>query len=445
MPAAFTITTHVLRPFCAMDESDRENFALFTIRAPAAQRLAQRATAVVLDVSGSMNDAAQGSTKLEWAKYAVRELVDLATPDDTLVLVAFASAARAIFGPARMDTVGKAAANRALDGVRASGGTYMSRGLEEAWRLLQPELAGRVGRIIFFTDGENDRADMRALDALLRDRFYESPVPLPVSTYGVGETYQEQLLHEIADRTGGNSRYVRDPQTLVDHLTQEFQQTQSIVFSGVMLHLAVVAGVEVGQIAQVFPVAIDLPATRLDARTVRVALPGFAPEEERQVLIGFTMPPQTMPGRKRAGFVQLTYDMPSEGVFARSERPEGGQIIVEYTRDAALTTKIDATVEHYADELRKADLVKQAVSMARTSRLSPDAAMRTGRLLDEARAVTGRLLAQAQARGDAAATAKLASDLAAIDQMQRELTQGEVSAGTRKLVDDQARGTTRLS
>ena len=445
MADQFTVTTQVLRPYCVLGDPDTNNYALVSVKAPAQSGPVQRVTAIVLDVSGSMNESMQGSTKIEWAKYAVREIVDLATQDDVLLLVLFSSSASTAFGPSQMDNAGKARANSAIDGVRAGGGTYMSLGLREAFRGLQPLLADHVGRIIFFTDGQNDSSDDRPLHQFLEQNFYASERALPISTYGVGETYNEVLLREIADRTRGNTRYIRDSQQLVDNLTQEFQETQSVAITNVALQLTVIANVQIGQVSQVFPAAVDLQVTRLDERNVRIALPNLGSEEERDFLVGFTMPVQTVPGRKRPGFFQLLYDLPGSGVSGQTERPEGGQIFVEFTEDRALAAQVNVQVDHYAAELRKADLIKQAVVATQTGRLSSEDAARTGRLLDEARAVTGRLLSQAQTRGDQAATKKLQDDLSAIEQLSSEVRRGDVSAGTRKLAGDQTRGTTRLS
>jgi Ca-activated chloride channel family protein len=446
MADQFSITTQVMRPYCALGDADPGNYALVSVKAPAQSGgPVQRVTAIILDVSGSMNEAMQGSTKIEWAKYAVREIVDLATPDDTLLLVVFSASAATLLPPTPMTADGKARANQAVDGVRAGGGTYMSLGLREAWRGMQGLLGGRVGRLIFFTDGQNDSSDMRPLANFLQDNFYASESAMPISTYGVGDTYQEQLLREIADRTGGNTRYIRDPQSLVNNLTQEFQQAQDVTIANASLQLTVIANVQIGQVAQVFPAAVDLPLTRIDERNVKIGLPNLGSAEERDFVIGFTMPPQTTPGRKRPGFLQIAYDQPGANAFNQTERPEGGQIFVEFTPDRALAAQVDVKVDHYVTELRKADLIKQAVAATQTGRLSGDQAAQTGKLLDEARAATGKLLQDAQTRGDTAATAKLQGDMQAIEQMRSEVQQGEVSSGTRKLAGDQTRGTTKLS
>jgi len=441
----FTVTTQVLRPYCVLGDPDTGNYALVSVKAPAQGGSTQRATAIVLDVSGSMNEAMQGSTKIEWAKYAVREIVDLATADDTILLVLFSSSAASAFPPLAMDAEGKQRANGAVDRIRAGGGTYMSLGLREAFRGLQPMLSGRVGKIIFFTDGQNDTSDTRALQSFLETNFYGNEQSLPISTYGVGETYNEMLLREIADRTGGNNRYIRDSQQLVNHLTDEFQASQGVTITNATLQVTVIANVTIGQVSQVFPAAVDLQIIRLDDRNVRIALPNLASEEERDFLLGFTLSQQAAPGKKRPGFIQLSYDMPGAGLTAQVERPAGGQIFVEFTEDRALAAQVNVQVDHYAAELRKADLIKQAVAATQTGRLSGEQAARTGKLLDEARAVTGKLLVSAQTRGDQAATTKLRDDMAAIEQMQSEVGKGEVSSGTRKLAGDQTRGTTKLS
>ncbi|HEY7294087.1 MAG TPA: VWA domain-containing protein [Dehalococcoidia bacterium] len=445
MANQFTVTTQVLRPYVTVGDADTANYALVSVKAPVQGGATQRATAIVLDVSGSMNESMQGSTKIEWAKYAVREIVDLATADDTIVLVLFSSSAATAFGPAVMDANGKAQANAAVDRIRAGGGTYMSLGLREAFRGLQGVLQGRVGRIIFFTDGQNDSSDARPLQEFLQSNFYANEQSIPISTYGVGETYNEVLLREIADRTRGNTRYIKDSQELVNNLTQEFQETQGVAITNAALQLTVIANVQIGQVSQVFPAAVDLQVNRIDERNVRISLPNLGSEEERDFLIGFSMPPQATTGKRRPGFLQISYDMPGGGAYNQTERPDGGQVFVEFTEDRALAAQVNVQVDHYAGELRKADLIKQAVVATQTGRLSGEQAAQTGKLLDEARQVTGKLLSQAQQRGDSAATAKLQGDMAAIEQMQSEVRQGEVSSGTRKLAGDQTRGTTRLS
>jgi Ca-activated chloride channel homolog len=441
----FTVNTQVLRPYVPLGDPDTGNYALVSVKAPVQSGAVQRATAIVLDVSGSMNEAMQGSTKIEWAKYAVREIVDLATGDDLLMLVLFSSSAMTAFGPAPMDDRGKRDANAAIDNVRAGGGTFMSLGLREAFRGLQPLLDGAVGRIIFFTDGQNDSSDRHPLQSFLESNFYAKEQAIPISTYGVGDTYNEVLLQEIADRTRGNTRYVRDSQQLVNHLTLEFQATQGVAITNATLQLTVIANVQIGQVSQVFPAAVDLQVNKVDDRNVRIALPNLSSEEERDFLIAFAMPVQSTPGSKRPGFIQLFYDLPGSGITGQTERPAGGQIFVEVTEDRALVAQVNVQVDHYAAELRKADLIKQAVVATQTGRLSSEQAAQTGRLLDEARAVTGKLLSSAQTRGDQAATAKLQEDLSAIEQMSSEVRQGEVSSGTRKLAGDQTRSTTRLS
>ncbi|MHB8576837.1 MAG: vWA domain-containing protein [Dehalococcoidia bacterium] len=445
MADQFTVTTQVLRPYCVLGDPDTGNYALVSVKAPVQSGTTQRATAIVLDVSGSMNESMQGSSKIEWAKYAVREIVDLATADDTIMLVLFSSSATTAFGPASMDSNGKQQANAAIDRVRAGGGTYMSLGLREAYRALQPLLASRAGRIIFFTDGQNDSSDANPLQSFLQQNFYASESSQSISTYGVGETYNEVLLREIADKTGGNTRYIRDSQQLVDNLTQEFQSVQGVAITNASMQATVIANVTIGQVSQVFPAAVDLQLTRIDDRNVRISLPNLGSDEERDFLVGFSMPAQGTPGKKRPGFIQLNYDMPSAGLSGQTERPAGAQIFVEFTEDRALAAQVNVQVDHYAGELRKADLIKQAVAATQTGRLTGEQAAQTGKLLDEAHAVTGKLLSDAKSRGDQVATTKLQDDMAAIEQMRTEVKQGEVSSGTRKLAGDQTRGTTKLS
>ncbi|MCA9572388.1 MAG: von Willebrand factor type A domain-containing protein, partial [Myxococcales bacterium] len=83
----------------------------------------------LLDVSGSMSSP----DKLGLVKYAMGQLVDKLSPDDTLAIVVYASGEGVVLEPTRVEE--KSAILDALDALQAGGSTNGQAGIEAAYAL----------------------------------------------------------------------------------------------------------------------------------------------------------------------------------------------------------------------------------------------------------------------------------------------------------------------
>ena len=183
------------------------------------------ALAAALDASGSMAEPAgspDGSpmrfgapmdpaqSKMERCKAALWEAVSLLGPDDMASLTVFSSAAATLFPLSPMSEPNKALFKAALDKVGASGGTA----LEAGWRQAAMEAAkgldhGLLCRVALLTDGEascgeRDPEKLAAMASGLADHG------VGTSCFGVGASFNEDLLCAMADAGEGNFRYIPD-------------------------------------------------------------------------------------------------------------------------------------------------------------------------------------------------------------------------------------------
>jgi Ca-activated chloride channel family protein len=166
---------------------------------------------VLLDISDSMF-----GRRIEDARKAVdRFLFDLLDPSDEFFLMAFNHKPRALTGWTRT----QADVQRALGGLRPSGGTAIYDAIVEAMPLVDARTRARAALLII-SDGADTASTATLRDvrsALLRsDAFIyaiaiDSPEPQPINT-----RVNAQALREITAESGGRTEIVRTSADLIE-------------------------------------------------------------------------------------------------------------------------------------------------------------------------------------------------------------------------------------
>jgi Ca-activated chloride channel homolog len=166
---------------------------------------------VLLDISDSMF-----GRRIEDARKAVdRFLFDLLDPADEFFLMAFNHKPRAMTGWTRVQTD----VQRALDGLRPSGGTAIYDAIVESMPLIEVRTRAR-GALLVISDGADTAStagirEVRA--ALLRSDVFiyaiaiDSPERQPINT-----RVNAQVLREITGESGGRTEIVRSSSDLVE-------------------------------------------------------------------------------------------------------------------------------------------------------------------------------------------------------------------------------------
>ncbi|WP_171189927.1 VWA domain-containing protein, partial [Alienimonas chondri] len=153
------------------------------------------AMVLIIDKSGSM-----GGQKIELAKDAAKAAVELLGPKDQLGVIAFDGAPTWVsdIRPAS----DKAGLEASISTIGAGGGTTLYPAMTEARDALR-RAAAKLKHVIILTDGQSSPGDF---DGVTRDLASDR---VTVSTVGVGQGADMNLLEEIA-RTGGGRHYFTD-------------------------------------------------------------------------------------------------------------------------------------------------------------------------------------------------------------------------------------------
>jgi len=174
--------------------------------------------ALVIDRSGSMSEA----RKLDFVKTAAHQLVDMMGPDDILSIVTYDNRVQVPW-PARTVGRDREGLHRIISGLYPGGSTFLSGGLEEGFRQAKEgRRGGTLNRVLLLSDGLANvgvvnRGDLRERAGDMAERG------VSVSTFGVGNHFDEELMMMVAGGGGGNYRYLGDPERIVAALAAEFQ------------------------------------------------------------------------------------------------------------------------------------------------------------------------------------------------------------------------------
>jgi Ca-activated chloride channel homolog len=402
----------------AAPEGSQETQKLFLLAQLTPQAGTARAPVAltfVVDTSGSMREKVQGGrNKLELVTQALSNL--LQSPDldsgDQLSIVRFDDDASTVTPM----TNNRSEVARGIEDLRKySGGTMMGLGMLEALQnsIGQGSQANR--RVMLLTDGATfDEDACRAVTGTYVAQH------ITVTSIGVGNEFNEDLMGEISDRTGGRVIHVvaqgaNPPASVLASdlpqvLSAEFSKAAKEVITNLEFTLRGVKGVTLDRVTRVYPFLAEIDMARFEggAKSSAGNLEGG---DQTAFLFELTLPPR--PAVKvRIAQIGLTFDVPGEGT--RGEIPPL-DIVVEFTFDENQTAQVNSEVMGYVQQRNLEGLVKQAAQEAQSN---PAQAAKT---LEIARQMTVRL-------GNNAMTV-------ALDQAKSELEQNKtIQAGTAKTI-----------
>ncbi|HEV7280779.1 MAG TPA: FixH family protein [Pirellulaceae bacterium] len=158
---------------------------------------------IVVDKSGSMM-----GDKIEMAKTAARNAVELLGPSDMVGVVAFDGETYVICDLQSASQKGRISDE--ISRIDASGGTTMYPAMEQAYDMLVNAPA-RLKHVIMLTDGVSSPGDFEGMAATMRSS------KITVSTVAMGTDSDTQLLEEIA-RVGQGRHYVTDDPSAIPQI-----------------------------------------------------------------------------------------------------------------------------------------------------------------------------------------------------------------------------------
>jgi len=256
-------------------------YALVSITAPQAPPKAGREplqVSLVLDRSGSM-----GGPKIALAREAVRQALQALRPADRFSLVVYDEEITTVVESAKATAEARRNAMEKLARVDARGSTDLHGGWRAGCDQLAAHLdAEHVGRCLLLTDGQanvgiSDPAELAKLAGAAR-----KDQRVATSTFGVGDDFDERLLHGMADAAGGRFYFIGQPAQIPDLLTSELGELLQVVARAACLTLQLPEGME----------AVPLNALETAAVTggIQIRLGDLVSGQQLDVVVAFRFP-----------------------------------------------------------------------------------------------------------------------------------------------------------
>jgi Ca-activated chloride channel homolog len=193
--------------------------------------------AVVLDKSGSMTGA-----KLEKTKQAAMQLVDRLAPDDIFSLVIFSDSAHVLVPAQRVED--KDALKEKIQSIEADGSTALYSGVKMGADQIKEYFSDkRINRVILLSDGlanvgPSSPRELRRLGSDLSERG------ISVTTIGVGDDYNEDLMAGLAEASDANYYYVQDTEKLPEIFARELGELLTVAARDVRVEVICPDGVK---------------------------------------------------------------------------------------------------------------------------------------------------------------------------------------------------------
>jgi len=359
--SGFTVDVD-LNPYLA--EGATQVDAIVTVTGPPADNAAPASALeiIVVDCSSSMS-----GQKMRAAQQAASAAVGVLRDGVTFAIIAGTQTATQVFpanGTIVADTESRAAAARAIATMRANGGTGIG-----SWLVLAGQLAASssaaVKHAILLTDGQNgetDRVFTRALESVTG--------AFVCDCRGVGTDWKVSELRRISSALLGSVDIVADPDDLAEDFADIMNTSMGKTVSEVALRMWVPRGGAVRFVKQVTPSMEELTGRRTDVSELVGDYPlGAWGEESRDYHVSVDVAAGGVQQKKLAARVTLVR-------AGSDEQLGGGMVVVEWTDDPALSTRINRSVAVHTGQAELAEAIQEGLA----ARKAGDEARATARL-----------------------------------------------------------------
>lgn len=367
--------------------------------------------AFVLDRSGSMK-----GDKIDRVRRATINAIEMLDANDTVSVVTFDHRSSVLIPSTSVTD--KDALTSEIERIRDAGGTRIAPAVEKALKEIQEGDPSHIRRLILLTDGQTEHEKeclLRAKDA--------GDMGVPIVALGVGKDWNENLLDEMASRSGGTADFIATPEAIAESFANTVQQAQTAVVQNSVLTLRLVQGVTPRAVWQVIPLIDNLGYRPLSDRDVQVPLGEMDTTQGRTLLIELLLQPRPT-GQYRIGQAEVSFDVPTLGIHEGKVRHD---ILLTFSDDQNLLAQVTPSVMNIVEKVSAFKLQTRALQ-------DLEAGNTTGATQKLQNAVT-RLLSQGE------------TDLA--QAMQQEVDNlssgGQLSSEGQKTIKFGTRKTVRLS
>ncbi len=245
MSPAFSNLQISVRPDLAKVSSRRGGTRLLevTVSSPRLPHRSDRLPlnlALCLDRSGSMSGA-----PLEFVRRAALHLVSQLDDLDRVAVVTFNAEVQRVASSKRTTRERKRELERRMARIASGGGTALFDGWVESVHLAaEKQEAGTISRCLLLTDGMANVGETRP-EEICRHVGELRAHGIATSTFGVGVSYNHELLEGMAEGGGGNYHYLESAEQIPAVFARELGELQSVTARRASLRVSVAPGMSV--------------------------------------------------------------------------------------------------------------------------------------------------------------------------------------------------------
>lgn len=299
---------------------------------------------LVIDRSGSMNGA-----KIRKARDAAKMAIDRLGRRDIVSVIAFDDKIRTLAEAARVRDPDSF--HDRIDDIRVGGSTAIFAAVKEAAREIRRNKSSRrLNRIILISDGKANVGPSKPhhFEKLGRQLGRDG---ISVTTIGLGNGYNEDLMAELARTSDGNHAFARTAADLRDIFNQEFDDVLSVTGQDIEIIIRTKAGVT--------PLRTLGRPGEINGNEVRLRLNQVYGTAEYSLQLELKVPAGLPIGESDLVDVEVNYT-PSSGGRRRIEQSVAGRFSPS---DEEVRGSIDPKVMEPILELQARQRSRQAVEL----------------------------------------------------------------------------------
>lgn len=292
---------------------------------------------IVLDRSGSMS-----GEKIRKAREAAIMAIDRLGPDDIVSLVAYNHTVQVLVPATKVRDRNEI--YRRIRRIMADGNTALfagvSKGSHEVRKFME---RNRVNRVILLSDGlanvgPSSPGDLADLGRSLIEEG------ISVTTIGLGQGYNEDLMVQLARASDGNHAFARTASDLARIFGFEFGDVLSVVAKEVEIHIRCAPGVR--------PIRVLGRRADINGQEIVTSMNQLYANQEKYLMVEVEVPEDREGRRREVASVKASY----ANTVSKRQDELSGQAMVSYTRSPTVVEKrlnkpvIVSSVEMVANE-----------------------------------------------------------------------------------------------
>lgn len=313
---------------------------------------------VVVDTSGSME-----GEKLFVAQQSLRALFARLQPEDRLGLVEYSDYARVSIPLQNATPLAKDSFYSTAFGLRATGSTNLSAGLDAAITLLSSQRSlNRSSRILLLSDGLANAGDS-SLQGLTERARSAALIGITVTTMGIGTDFDESVMTALSTAGTGAFYYIAKMEYLPEFFDAELRSSRDTYAKSASIHVTTAIGVSVVD-------AMGLPVETRNGNEHIIRVGNLYSNRKRSVWLTLYVPSYNL-GPHELGTISLDYERLGQpqrvsvgnlpAVVCLTDQTQYQQKIHRHVWERALLDDVfNRTQEQYGDAIRSGNQTELA-------------------------------------------------------------------------------------